>query len=103
MRIAETRTVNRVLCKAYGIGLCSVEEIGSFNPTSEPVAAVARKIPPTALWLTLDKTGFKSCNRPFCESNRGHNFRRSASEEVFKKTYKGDGEPSCFLFVYTGP
>jgi hypothetical protein len=31
MRIAETRAVNRALRKAYGIGICSVEEIGS-NP-----------------------------------------------------------------------
>jgi hypothetical protein len=30
MRVAETRAVNRALRKAYGIGLCSVEEIGSF-------------------------------------------------------------------------
>jgi hypothetical protein len=31
MRIAETRAVNRALRKAYGIGLCSVEELGSFS------------------------------------------------------------------------
>jgi hypothetical protein len=31
MRVAETRAVNRALRKAYGIGLCSVEEIGSFS------------------------------------------------------------------------
>ena len=33
MRIAETRAVNRALRKAYGIGICSVEELGSspFN------------------------------------------------------------------------
>jgi hypothetical protein len=30
MRVAETRAVNRALRKAYGIGLCSVEELGSF-------------------------------------------------------------------------
>jgi hypothetical protein len=30
MRIAETRAVNRALRKAYGIGLCSVEELGSL-------------------------------------------------------------------------
>ncbi len=30
MRLAETRAVNRALRKAYGIGLCSAEEIGSF-------------------------------------------------------------------------
>ncbi len=37
MRVAETRAVNRALRKAYGIGICSVEEIGSFSgpPTSE--------------------------------------------------------------------
>jgi hypothetical protein len=29
MRIAETRAVNRALRKAYGIGVCSVEELGS--------------------------------------------------------------------------
>src|ERR1022692_389510 len=33
MRVAETRAVNRALRKAYGIGICSVEEIGtSPNP-----------------------------------------------------------------------
>ncbi len=35
MRVAETRAVNRALRKAYGIGLCSVEEIGSFPSPSE--------------------------------------------------------------------
>ena len=34
MRVAETRAVNRALRKAYGIGICSVEEIRSFG---EPV------------------------------------------------------------------
>jgi len=32
MRVAETRAVNRALRKAYGIGLCSVEELGSHQP-----------------------------------------------------------------------
>ncbi len=31
LRVAETRAVNRALRKAYGIGLCSVEELGSFS------------------------------------------------------------------------
>ncbi len=31
LRIAETRAVNRALRKAYGIGLCSVEELGGFS------------------------------------------------------------------------
>ena len=29
MRVAETRAVNRALRKAYGVGLCSVEELGA--------------------------------------------------------------------------
>ena len=36
MRVAETRAVNRALRKAYGIGICSVEEIGSFAGPVEP-------------------------------------------------------------------
>jgi hypothetical protein len=36
MRVAETRAVNRALRKAYGIGLCSIEEIGSTAARSEP-------------------------------------------------------------------
>jgi hypothetical protein len=38
MRVAETRAVNRALRKAYGIGLCSVEELGSFSAQQRPVA-----------------------------------------------------------------
>jgi len=34
MRVAETRAVNRALRKAYGIGICSVEEIGSLDRQS---------------------------------------------------------------------
>ena len=34
MRVAETRAVNRALRKAYGIGICSVEEIGSLAEPS---------------------------------------------------------------------
>jgi hypothetical protein len=36
MRVAETRAVNRALRKAYGIGLCSVEELGFLSSRSEP-------------------------------------------------------------------
>src|SRR5579871_2809687 len=36
MRVAETRAVNRALRKAYGIGLCSVEEIGSLDRQPAP-------------------------------------------------------------------
>lgn len=35
MRVAETRAVNRALRKAYGIGICSVEEIGTAGGAME--------------------------------------------------------------------
>jgi hypothetical protein len=41
LRVAETRAVNRALRKAYGIGICSVEEIGSFAEARHP-----SKLPP---------------------------------------------------------
>ena len=37
--MAETRAVDRALRKAYGIGLCSVEELGSFSGPPTPIAA----------------------------------------------------------------
>ncbi len=45
MRVAETRAVNRALRKAYGIGICSVEEMGSLteHPRTSPESA---KLPP---------------------------------------------------------
>ena len=39
IRVAETRAVNRALRKAYGIGICSAEEIGTFPAPIE-------KLPP---------------------------------------------------------
>jgi hypothetical protein len=47
MRVAETRAVNRALRKAYGIGICSVEEIGSIagQPASR---SESRKLPQPA-------------------------------------------------------
>jgi len=45
MRVAETRAVNRALRKAYGIGSCSAEEIGSI---AEPLQSSreSKKPPP---------------------------------------------------------
>ena len=40
MRVAETRAVNRALRKAYGIGICSVEEIGSFAEATPSISGV---------------------------------------------------------------
>ncbi len=42
MRVAETRAVNRALRKAYGIGVCSAEELGSLSGPSTPTVRPAR-------------------------------------------------------------
>jgi len=44
MRVAETRAVNRALRKAYGIGICSVEEIGSLVETPQ-ASGESKKLP----------------------------------------------------------
>jgi hypothetical protein len=48
MRVAETRAVNRALRKAYGIGLCSVEELGWLSGAPSPSDNHARPSNPCA-------------------------------------------------------
>ena len=69
MRIAETRAVNRALRKAYGIGICSVEEIGS-NPG--PMAAPdLHKSPPNGSNGSDNGSGHKVRDR-LCQIIRQH-------------------------------
>jgi hypothetical protein len=65
MRIAETRAVNRALRKAYGIGICSVEEIGSNSSPAEG-------IPPQNANGNGNGTGPKVRDR-LCQIIRQHN------------------------------
>ena len=55
MRVAETRAVNRALRKTYGIGVYSVEEIGSF---AEPARSFreSKKLPPHRSMATTATT-----------------------------------------------
>src|SRR5260221_10860439 len=46
MRVAETRAVNRALRKAYGIGLCSVEELGWLTGSPGPPREQKQSIRP---------------------------------------------------------
>jgi hypothetical protein len=64
MRVAETRAVNRALRKAYGIGLCSVEEIGSIPNAGE-------KLPPQNANGNGNGTGPKVRDR-LCQIIRQH-------------------------------
>ena len=63
MRVAETRAVNRALRKAYGIGLCSVEELGSFSP---PTPASHPKQVRTYFW---QRKRFHATVSPDCGIN----------------------------------
>ena len=45
MRMAETRATCRALRKAYGIGICSVEELGSFSDPRQS-SRESKKLPP---------------------------------------------------------
>ena len=67
MRIAETRAVNRALRKAYGIGICSVEELGS-NPSSfEP----KKQADPAFFSLVRDHTLQGTFGDPYYGGNAG--------------------------------
>src|SRR6266705_7213763 len=46
MRVAETRAVNRALRKAYGIGLCSVEELGWLTGSPSTARKEDRTVEP---------------------------------------------------------
>jgi hypothetical protein len=46
MRVAETRAVNRALRKAYGIGLCSVEELGWAPRSKSSCSSEQRNVSP---------------------------------------------------------
>ena len=46
MRVAETRAVNRALRRAYGIGLCSVEELGYVSSPAAPSGRKGTTAPP---------------------------------------------------------
>ncbi len=70
MRIAETRAVNRALRKAYGIGICSVEEIGS-HPGPLPPAPDAQKFPPKNTSGNGNGSGHKVRDR-LCQIIRQH-------------------------------
>lgn len=68
MRVAETRAVNRALRKAYGIGICSVEEIGSFVG-SEKVHE-SKRLPPQS---TNGNYGGPKVRDRLCTLIRKHN------------------------------
>jgi hypothetical protein len=68
MRVAETRAVNRALRKAYGIGICSVEEIGSLTERSSS-SPPSKKLPPQP---TNGNYGGRTVRDHLCQLIRQH-------------------------------
>ncbi|MGH9543757.1 MAG: hypothetical protein ACRD23_00930 [Terriglobales bacterium] len=71
MRVAETRAVNRALRKAYGIGICSVEEIGSFDD-SVPSSRESKKVPPQSVNRANGNYGGPKVRDRLCQLIRQH-------------------------------
>jgi hypothetical protein len=67
MRVAETRAVNRALRKAYGIGICSVEEIGSLERSGS--SPQSKKLPPQP---TNGNCGGRTVRDHLCQLIRQH-------------------------------
>jgi hypothetical protein len=79
MRVAETRAVNRALRKAYGIGICSVEEIGSFAGPQQPQES--RKLPP------MPANGNGSCGGPKVRDRLCQLIRQHQLDATLVKSY----------------
>ena len=71
MRIAETRAVNRALRKAYGIGICSVEEIGSLAESAQS-SRESKKIPPQPVNGSNGNHGGPKVRDRLCQLIRQH-------------------------------
>jgi hypothetical protein len=101
MRVAETRAVNRALRKAYGIGLCSVEEIGSFPSPSEPNQVEEAK--PTAA-TTVPGNGQPRLRDRLCQLIRQHELdpalvKRYAADFCGTETLRGASRDLVETFV----
>ena len=83
MRVAETRAVNRALRKAYGIGICSVEEIGSLSEGVEP--SQHRKKKPVS-----GVEGNGRCGTPKLRYRLYHLIRQHKLDPVLVKSYAID-------------
>jgi hypothetical protein len=68
LRVAETRAINRALRKAYGVGICSAEEIGSSGESVPP--SRESKKPPQP--VNADGSGGPKVRDRLCQLIRLH-------------------------------
>jgi len=103
MRVAETRAVNRALRKAYGIGLCSVEELGSFSNLRGPAFEPA-KVPSPDVSAVSSGNGQPRLRDRLCQLIRQHNLdpslvKRYAADFCGTATLRETGRELVEAFV----
>ncbi len=91
MRIAETRAVNRALRKAYGIGICSVEEIGSFKGQTEPTGESRKTPQPT----NGNGNGGRTVRDHLCQIIRQHQLDPNLVKAYATGFHWHQGTPRC--------
>jgi hypothetical protein len=91
MRVAETRAVNRALRKAYGIGLCSVEELSWAPKRSNPDLSCQNGSAPPASGTNGHHNGQPRLRDRLCLLIRQHNL-----DATLVKAYAADycGKPT---------
>jgi len=82
MRVAETRAVNRALRKAYGIGICSVEEIGALSKSAES--------PPDIRKLSAQPGNGNGCGGPKVRDRLCQLIRQHQLDPTLVKAYATD-------------
>jgi hypothetical protein len=101
MRVAETRAVNRALRKAYGIGLCSVEELGSVHPID---AGKGQGSPSPSSNGTFSNNGQPKLRDRLCQLIRQHQLdpalvKRYAADFCGTETLRGASRDLVETFV----
>jgi hypothetical protein len=89
LRIAETRAVNRAIRKAYGIGTCSVEELGNPSPLSrtpqrESITPVRDRFRSIIREYGLDSSKMKLFAADYCGTAQLRDARRDLVEEFIQ-------------------
>jgi len=85
MRVAETRAVNRALRKAYAVGICSADEIGSTTGSSEAPKEISNILPQSGDRNSAQNNGGPRVRDHLCQIIRQHQL-----DPVLVKAYAVD-------------
>jgi len=104
MRVAETRAVNRALRKAYGIGVCSVEELAAFSGSSNSSRSYERSTTPPSSNGANHSNGQPRLKDKLCLLIRQHNLdstqvKAYAAEFCGTETLRGASRELVEAFI----